>query len=92
MAKFREIAKKILNDKNNFLVANFDGKIFGNKTGGHISPIVAYDEKSDSLLVLDVALHKNPWYWVDLQEMMTAMNSKDGENFRGYLIAKKSWF
>jgi hypothetical protein len=73
-------------------VVNFDGKVFGNKTGGHISPIVAYDEKSDSLLVLDVALHKNPWYWVDLKEMVTAMNTKDGENFRGYLITKKKWF
>ncbi len=89
---FREVVKKILNDKNNFLIANFDGKIFGNKTGGHISPIVAYDEKSDSLLVLDVALHKNPWYWVDLKEMVKAMNTMDGNNFRGYLVAKKSWF
>ena len=84
--------KKILIDKNNFLIANFDGKVFGNKTGGHISPIVAYDENSDSLLVLDVALHKNPWYWVDLTEMVKAMNTKDGDNFRGYLVAKKSWF
>ena len=92
LSKFRDIAKKVLNDKNSFLVANFDGKVFGNKTGGHISPIVAYDEKSDSLLVLDVALHKNPWYWVDLKEMATAMNTKDGDNFRGYLIANKSWF
>jgi hypothetical protein len=37
-------------------------------------------------------LHKNPWYWVDLKEMVTAMNTKDGENFRGYLITKKKWF
>jgi hypothetical protein len=92
LTKFREIAKKILNDKKSFLVVNFDGKVFGNKTGGHISPIVAYDEKSDSLLVLDVALHKNPWYWVDLKEMVKAMNTKDGENYRGYLVVKKSWF
>ena len=92
LERFREIVKKILIDKNNFLIANFDGKVFGNKTGGHISPIVAYDENSDSLLVLDVALHKNPWYWVDLTEMVKAMNTKDGDNFRGYLVAKKSWF
>ena len=86
LASFREISKKILNDKNNFLVANFDGKILGNKTGGHISPIVAYDENSDSLLVLDVALHKNPWYWVSVDDMVKAMNTMDGEKFRGYLI------
>lgn len=89
LASFREIAKKVLNDKNNFLIANFDGKIFGNKTGGHISPIVAYDEKSDSLLVLDVALHKNPWYWVSVENIVKAMNTLDGENFRGYLIVSR---
>ena len=89
LASFRDVVKKILNDKNNFLIANFDGKIFGNKTGGHISPIVAYDEKSDSLLVLDVALHKNPWYWVAVADMIRAMKTKDGENFRGYLIVSK---
>jgi hypothetical protein len=86
---FRDVAKKILNDKKSFLVVNFDGKVLGNKTGGHISPIVAYDEKSDSLLVLDVALHKNPWYWVSVTDMVKAMNTLDGEKFRGYLIVSR---
>jgi hypothetical protein len=86
---FRNIAKKILNDDKNFLVVNFDGKIIGNSTNGHICPVVAYDENSDSLLILDVALHKNPWYWVDLKDMVKAMNSLDNEQYRGYLIVSR---
>ena len=86
---FRHIAKKILNDDKNFLVVNFDGKIIGNSTNGHICPAVAYDQNSDSLLILDVALHKNPWYWVDLKDMVKAMNSLDNEQYRGYLIVNR---
>ena len=84
--KFREVLKDILNDKNKFLIANFDGKIIQAKTNGHISPIVAFDEISDSLLILDVALHKNQWYWVKVADFVKAMNTIDGKNFRGYLI------
>lgn len=90
--QFRDHLKKILTDKNKFLIANFDGKIFQAKTNGHISPIVAYDENSDSILVLDVALHKNTWYWIELNKMIEAMHSKDGDNFRGYLIVEKKYF
>lgn len=86
---FRSIVKKILNDEENFLVVNFNGNIFGNSTNGHISPVVAYDQESDSLLVLDVALHKNQWYWVDLVDMIKAMNTLDNEQYRGYLIVSK---
>lgn len=87
--KFRNVLKNILNDKNKFLIANFDGKILQAKTNGHISPIVAFDEISDSLLILDVALHKNQWYWVKLADFVKAMNTIDGNFFRGYLIVSR---
>lgn len=86
---FRKLLKKILSDKNKFLVANFDGKILGAKTNGHISPIVAYNQDSDEILILDVALHKNQWYWVNISDLLKAMNTKDGENYRGYAILYK---
>jgi hypothetical protein len=84
--KFRQVLKSNLSEKNYFIVANFDGKILGKETRGHFSPIVAYDEKSDSVLVMDVALHKNQWYWIDLSKLFEAMNTKDGLYYRGYLI------
>ena len=87
--KFRDDLKKYLTENKKFIVVNFDGKMIGNKTRGHISPAVAYDEVSDSVLVLDAALHKNSWYWVGVKELYNAMNSKDDENFRGYLVVGK---
>jgi len=86
---FRSDLKKYLNDNRNFVIVNFDGKALGAKVGGHISPLAAYDEESDSVLVLDVALHKETWYFVPLAKLYEAMNSKDGENYRGYLVVSK---
>jgi len=87
--KFRATAKKILKDKKSFLIINFDGKILGQKTRGHISPIAAYDEESDSLLILDVALHKNQWYFAPLTQVFAAMNTKDENQFRGYITVSR---
>ncbi len=87
--KFREDLKKYLVDSDHFVVVNFDGKIVGNGTRGHFSPVAAYDEVSDSILVLDVALHKTGWYWVDLSKLFEAINTEDGDTYRGYLVVKK---
>jgi len=85
---FRKIVMKITNDNDKFLLINFDGKIIKNKTNGHISPLVAYDKTSDSVLIMDVALHKNQWFWTSLTNLYKAMNSKDGEHYRGFLIVE----
>jgi len=87
---FRKIVMEITRDSQKFLLINFDGKILGNKTSGHISPLVSYDENSDSVLIMDVALHKNQWFWTKLETLYQAMNSKDGESFRGFLIVEKN--
>ena len=84
--KLRETAKRVLTEPSSFLVANFKGVTLGAKTGGHISPIGAYDENSDSLLVLDVASHKNPWYWVPIGQLYQAMHTLDGSHYRGYVV------
>lgn len=88
--KFRDLLKKILSEEKKFLVLNFDGKILGKSTRGHVSPIVAFDESTDSVLVLDVALHKNQWYWVKVSKLLEAMNTKDGSSYRGYLVVEKN--
>ncbi len=86
MEKFRQILKNVLNENEKFVVVNFDGKLIEKGTRGHFSPIVAYDEESDEVMVMDVALHKNQWYWVGLGKIFSAMNSKDGNSYRGYSI------
>ncbi len=87
---FRQDLQNSLNNKNQYFIANFDGQILGKKTHGHISPIIAFNEKKDKVLVMDVALHKNQWYWTDLRQMYKAMNTKDGNKYRGYLLVGKN--
>lgn len=54
-----------------------------------MSPIVALDTVSDSLLVMDVVDHKNDWYWARVADLVKAMNTKDGNNYRSYLVISK---
>ena len=83
---FRKKVKKITADNTKYLIINFHGKKIGMTTGGHLSPLVAYDSKSDSVLIMDVAGHKNNWYWVNIKNLFSAMNTMDGKNYRGYLV------
>jgi len=86
---FRQTLKKYLIEDRYFIVVNFDGKILNLATRGHVSPIAAYDEESDSALVLDVALHKTQWYWTPLEKLYAAMNTMDNQTYRGYLLVGK---
>ena len=83
---FRSTVKKVLRDKDHYIMVNIDGQVYGAATEGHISPLAAYDEISDSVLVLDVAGYLNPWHWVPLKDLYAAMNTKDGDEYRGYLV------
>ena len=85
-AELRDTLKRVLLDNDHYLVANFRGKRIGAPTGGHISPLVAYDQPTDSVLVLDVAGHKNPWYWAPVTSIYTAMHTHDGDYYRGWLV------
>ncbi len=85
--EFRSLVKKAVNSDKEFLLLNYDHSYKG-LMGGHFSPITAYDEKSDSVLMLDVAAHRNPWIWINLSEIYHAMNTKNYAQtaYRGYLI------
>lgn len=83
---FRSALKKALSDSTNFMIVNFHGKTMGAPTDGHISPVAAYDEKSDSVLLLDVAGYLNPWYWTPTEHLYRAMHTRDGDKYRGYVI------
>ena len=87
--ELRKRLTKVLQDQDNFIVANFDGKILNKNSNGHISPIVAYNQESDEVLILDSALHKNKWFWTSLENLVKAMKTKDGDEYRGYLIISK---
>lgn len=90
LQRFRQDLMGYVNDSKTFLIANFDSAAIGREGAGHFSPIVAYDEVTDSCLVMDTAGHKQPWFWVGVPEFYAAMNTKDGKEWRGYLVVSDS--
>lgn len=84
---FRNLVKQVVNSDQEFLILNYDHS-YKSLIGGHFSPVAAYDEKSDSILMLDVAAHRNQWIWINLSDIFHAMNTKNyaQTSYRGYLI------
>ena len=87
--EFRKLASETLASKNRFVIVNFQRKMLGEQIGGHISPLAAYDEKSDRFLILDVARYKYPPVWAKTADLFDAMNTPDPDNdnkTRGYVL------
>jgi Phytochelatin synthase len=90
---FRLSARDYLAAKDHFVIVNYLRKSIGQERGGHISPLAAYDAKSDRFLILDVARYKYPPVWVTASDLFTAMNTTDAANnnkTRGYVLVTKA--
>jgi hypothetical protein len=90
---FRASARAYLAAKDHFVIVNYLRKAIGQVVGGHISPLAAYDAKSDRFLVLDVARYKYPPVWVRTADLFNAMNTTDAANdnrTRGYVLVAKA--
>jgi Phytochelatin synthase len=90
---FRAAARNYLAAKDHFVVVNYLRRAIGQQTGGHISPLAAYDAKADRFLILDVARYKYPPVWVKASDLFDAMNTTDAANdnkTRGYVLVAKS--
>ncbi len=87
--RFRDALKTVLSETEKFLIVNLLGTPLGMNSGGHISPVAAYDSVSDSVLIFEVAAAKRPWLWVPVRDLYLSMNTKDGLNHRGYLIVSE---
>lgn len=89
VAKFRKVLKVVFKEERKFVLANFKGDDLGASTEGTVSPLVAYDAKSDSVLILDVTGHKNPWYWAPVDAFYRSMHTQYGEGtWRGWLVVE----
>jgi hypothetical protein len=89
LENFRNSMKSVFSGKlDRRLVVAFDREILGQTGTGHYSPIGAFHEASDQILVLDVARFKYPPYWVSLDIMWQAMRTVDPESgrSRGYFV------
>ncbi len=86
--QFRQAARKNLAQSKDFVVINYLRKAIEQQTGGHISPVAAYDEITDRFLVLDVAVHKYPPVWVKTQALYDSMNTVDSDSnkTRGWVL------
>ena len=87
--EFRKAAVSYLDQPGNYVIVNYLRKAIHQETGGHISPLAAYDAESDRFLILDVARYKYPPVWVKASELFDAMNTIDSDNHgltRGYVL------
>jgi hypothetical protein len=89
-AQFREAAKAALGARDRFVLINFSRGTMSDdgQGGGHFSPLAAYDEETDSFLVMDVARYKYPPFWVDADLLWRSMATTDtvSERRRGYVV------
>ena len=81
----RELAKNLA-APGDYVLVNYYRKTLGQKGGGHISPLGAYDETSDSFLIMDVNPNRAPWVWVNAADLINAMRTFDTVENRGYLL------
>jgi hypothetical protein len=87
LEEFRDTLRRNLMNKNDFIIVNYQREVLGQGRVGHISPVAAYDEDTDSVLVMDTAAHKYPPTWVPVEMLYAAMQTKDDATgkTRGYI-------
>ncbi|MFN5696938.1 MAG: phytochelatin synthase family protein [Cyanobacteriota bacterium] len=88
LEQFRRMVRRNLEDPRDRLLANYDRRAVGQTGGGHISPLAAYDPRSDRVLILDVARYRYPAVWVTMADLWRAVASVDRSSgrSRGLLI------
>lgn len=94
LAEFRRFVIEGLKNRNNFILVNYLRSAMGQQTGGHISPIAAYDSRTDRFLILDVARYKYQPVWVYASSLFGSMDTIDssiGNNnrTRGYVSVSR---
>jgi len=87
LEQFRQLLREGLRDRRDRLVVNYLRSGIAQKGSGHISPIAAYDSRSDRVLILDVARYRYPAAWVKAEALWRAMGEvdKDSGQSRGLL-------
>lgn len=69
-----------------YVLVNYRRELVGQRGGGHISPLGAYDAASDSFLVLDVNPAAAGWVWMPAATLIKGMRSFDTVENRGYVL------
>ena len=91
-AQFRAQAAATVARPGEHVVVNYLRAAIGQQSGGHISPLAAYDAPTDRFLVMDVSRYKYPPVWVSTAELFEAMNTVDAGNAgqrRGFVLVRE---
>lgn len=80
------VNEEVIVDK--VLIASYSRRTLGQTGSGHFSPIAAYDQESDSVLIMDTARFKYGAHWVKLPLLFEAMRPLDPDTgrSRGYVM------
>ncbi len=89
--EFRSLVVKNLQEPGNFVIANYLRKVIGEESGGHISPLAAYNKETDRFLILDVSRYKYPPVWVKAEVLWKAMATVDSVSgkTRGFVLVSR---
>jgi hypothetical protein len=71
-----------------YVIINYRREAVGQRGGGHISPLGAYDAESDSFLVLDVNPVVAGWVWMPTRLLVNGMRTFDTVENRGYIVVE----
>ncbi len=89
--RFRSLLLTNLSERNNFAIVNYLRSSIGQERGGHISPIAAYNQRTDRFLILDVSRYKYPPVWVRAVDLWQAIGTTDSDSgkTRGFVLVTK---
>lgn len=74
-----------------FVIANFNQRFFTDDADvGHISPVAAFDEQNQKVLILDPDREYYEPYWVSVDTLLSGMATLDAsaKSHRGYIIVR----
>ncbi|MBI5899787.1 MAG: phytochelatin synthase family protein [Rhodocyclales bacterium] len=71
-----------------YVIVNYRRRDVGQPGGGHISPLGAYDEETDSVLVMDVNPSSAGWVWMPIATLIRGMRTLDTVENRGYILVQ----
>lgn len=87
LAAFRAALRRNLAAPGDYLIVNWRRDVLGEEGAyGHLSPVSAYDEAGDRVLILDVGAHVYPKTWAPVERLFAAMDTVDGDGGR-----KRGW-
>jgi hypothetical protein len=77
-----------LQNPGRYAIVTYRRDAVGQRGGGHISPLAAFDAESDSFLVMDVNPTSAGWVWIPAATLVKAMRTFDTVENRGYVVVE----